>query len=188
MLATVLATSLLVLTPLEELSRYERAFETAKRLEVEGYTPDLVFMMEARNSTGWQIVSFYRVDSNLSGNRWVVRRQREGDDRWGDNPDVPRMPLVWADSRSCESVIPVLEAVEDIPLMPLDVYRVGSEYGVDAPLLVGGARMTFWLKGASVTPSVQMTGYHHLGNWWSDGYEALQSCWISTRPHIESKH
>lgn len=185
MLAMVLATSLSVLPPFEGLSRYERAFETAKRLEVEGYTPDLVFMMEDRNSTGWQIVSFYRVDANLTGNRWVVRRQREGDARWDHDPDAPRMPLVWADSRSCESVVPTLEAVEDIPLMPLDVYRVGSEYGIDAPLLVGGARMTFWLAGASITPSVQMAGYHYLGTWWSNGSEALQSCWTTTRPFIE---
>ena len=186
-LATALATSLLVLTPLEGLSQYERAFETAKRLEVEGYTPDLVFMMEARNNASWQIVSFYRVDSNLTGSRWIVRRLREGDARWGDDPDAPRMPLVWADSRSCEGVVPTLEAVEDIPLMPLDVYRVGSEYGVDAPLFVGGARMTFWLKGAAVTPSVQMTGYHYLGEWWSDGVEELAPCWTTIRPHIERR-
>ena len=185
MLATALVTSLLALTPLQDLSRYERAFETAKRLEIEGHTPDLVFMMEGRNSVSWQIVSFYRVDSNLTGNRWVVRRQREGDARWGDDPDAPRMPLAWADSLSCPGVRATLEAVEDIPLMPLDVYRVGSEYGLDAPLFVGGARMTFWLSGAAITPSIQMTGYHYLGDWWSNGSEALQSCWTTTAPEIE---
>ena len=185
MLATALVTSLLVLTPPEGMSRYERAFETAKRLEVDGYTPDLVFMMEARNDFSWQIVSFYRVEPGLRENRWVVRRQRAGDARWGDNSDAPRMPLVWADSRNCPAVLSVLEDVERIQLIPLDVFRVGTEYDANGDVLVGGARMTFWLKGASVTPSVQMTGYHYLGNWWPNGSEALQSCWTTTAPEIE---
>ncbi len=185
MLTTLLATSLFALTPTQSLSPSERAFEAAKRLEIEGHTPDLVFMMEARHDNSRQVVSFYRVDSNLIGNRWVVRRQREGDARWGDDPDAPRMPLAWADSLSCPGVRATLQEIEDIPPMPLDVYRVGSEYGVNAPLFVGGARTTFWLAGASITSSIQMTGYHYLGDWWSNGSEAMLSCWMTTRPQIE---
>ncbi|PZO03420.1 MAG: hypothetical protein DCF29_12025 [Alphaproteobacteria bacterium] len=185
MLTTILAAGLLVLTPPEGPSRYERAFETAKRLEVEGYTPDLVFMLESRNDFSWQIASLYRVEPGLRENRWIVRRQREGDARWGDGRDGPQTPLVWADSRNCPGVLSVLEGVERIQLMPLDVFRIGTEYGANGDVLVGGARMTFWLEGAAVTPSVQMTGYHYLGNWWSDGHEALQSCWTTTRPRIE---
>ena len=162
MLATALSTSLLALTPLPDLSRYERAFETAKRLEIEGHTPDLVFMMEGRNSVSWQIVSFYRVDSKLTGNRWVVRRQREGDARWSDDPDTHPMPLAWSDSLSCPGVRATLEAVEDIQPTPLDVYRVGSEYGVDAPLFVGGARtLDYWAKGL---PSSPVMSSDHLIN------------------------
>lgn len=187
MLTTLLATSLFALTPTQNLSPSEHAFEEAKRLEIEGHTPDLVFMMEARHDNSRQIVSFYRVDSRLTGNRWIVRRQRDGDALWGDSPDAPPAPLAWADSGSCEGIRATLEAVEDIPLMPLDVYRIGSEHGVDAPLFVGGARTTFWLAGASITPSVQMTGYHYLGDWWSDGEDALRSCWTITRPQIEAR-
>lgn len=190
MLMTVLATSLFVTASVDSPSRYERAFETARRRELEGRTPELVFMTERQNEFSWQIVSVYRVTSRAADAYWVVRRDRHGtggwdyDDEDDQQPSLP-MPVAWADSRNCVGVVSLLEAVERIPLMPLDVFRVGTEYGADDPVLVGGARMTFWLAGATITPSIQMRGFRFLGDWWEDGAEALRPCWTATAPHVE---
>lgn len=166
----------------------DAAFETAKRREFLDRSPTVVLMLANRGTGEWETVAVYGVARRAMNTaetvylrQWVVRRdwQDGEDDSASQNPPAPpKVETSWIDSRTCPGVTGMLEAIEQIQPVPYDLAWVGSDY--DGPILVGGAKIRFWLVNGPMTPMIETEGDGGSARWYLDA--DIEQCWTPAVP------
>lgn len=137
-------------------------------------------------SRSWSANRFYIVTLGEWPNatrHWIVRRA------FGEElgPDAGRTTVVWADSRSCPALAPVLQRMERMPAARIDVPGLGWEddrWG----LTFDGVHHRFWshVRDATTGSRMTMTLEGNLNTpverWWSETLRRLEACWTTSPP------
>jgi|GEM_PF-4363206 len=138
---------------------------------------------------GWSVNTFYVV---WTGERpaltphYVARRQIGGQNTSGQTSPTTEL---WADSRTCQGLIPVLTAMEQLPDARADIPDLGRETTETAAPVPAGVRLTLWNSTARAGANAAVVELEISGNadtpmakWWGQTQRALSGCWTSKAP------
>lgn len=131
----------------------------------------------------WSVNTFFGVWTGAGDARrrhWIIRRavgNRDG-----------QASLVWADSRTCPGVEPLLTSMEEIALARPDAPGLGRE-PANLELVLDGVLHRFWNSSAIAGDDEAAVGLEITGNvnsppalWWAERSPALDPCWSEVTP------
>ncbi|ATQ42833.1 hypothetical protein [Caulobacter mirabilis] len=163
---------------------FQATVAQAREADFQGYLPVAQLSEIVGFDKSWSVNTFYVI---WTGKRpaltahFVARRQTGG--------LALSTTERWADSRTCQALVPTLTAMEQLPDARVDIPDLGREVPETPRLLPAGLRLTLWAHGARAGADEALVDLEISGSadtpmakWWSETQQALGACWKPDRP------
>jgi len=133
----------------------------------------------------WTTVTFFRMWDG-SSSYWIARKASgTGYTRTNE------VETVWADSRTCPTLIDVLLSMESVSAVQPDLQGIGQD-GDFSGFMMDGVAMALWSSASTSEDGIGLGRFEVRSNdntpletWWGGAAAMLAPCWDETKPPVD---
>lgn len=160
---------------------FEEALAEARNLRLDIHLPAVGFGFRIWHGFYWTVDTYFMMIEGSGSERrryWIVRRVS-----YNRLPEGERRQTLWASSEDCPAIIPILEALEDLPPAQVELPGIGTPDD-RLGITMDGGRAVLWTgwgragpTGARVTFEVEGNMNSPAYDWWEASNLQLRGCW-----------